>query len=180
MASRAEDLFRVDRREYLVGEQSGGEKSEWVDGVIYSMSGASKLHVQTVTRIMRLLTDQAEGKQCFIGSSDLLVQTENAYYYPDVVVSCDPSEDDRIEHNPCFIIEVLSPTTKRVDRHEKRDAYCAVATMQDYWIVDPESKIIEVWSRGAEGWSASHHTASDLLTVACLDFSLKVVDLVGP
>jgi Uma2 family endonuclease len=146
---------------------------------MYSMAGVSKAHVATVSWLMRLLADAANRQGCFLGASDLLVQTETAYYYPDVVVSCEPSDDDRIEHNPCFIVEVLSPTTKRVDRHEKRMAYCAVPTMQDYWVVDLDSKIVEVWSRGAEGWLASHHTASEVLFVRCLDVNAKVSDIVG-
>ena len=180
MASRAEDLFRVDRLEYLDAEQSAPEKSEWVDGVVYNIAGASKVHNQTVMTLVGLLLGVVRAHGCDISASDLLVQTAKAYYYPDIVVSCEPSDDERIEHNPCFIVEVLSPTTKRTDRHEKRDAYCALGTMQDYWIVDPESKIVEVWARGPEGWSASHRTAGDVLRIQCFDLDLKVVDIVGP
>ena len=127
-----------------------------------------------------LLLAPTRSHACQVSASDLLVQTENVFYYPDVVVSCDPSDDDRIERNPCFIVEVLSPTTARFDRHEKRYAYCAVSTMQDYWIVDPASKVIEVWTRGPEGRTGSHYTAGDPLRVACIDLTLKVVDIVGP
>ncbi len=180
MALRADDLFSVTRQDYLRGEEAAAEKSEWVGGVVYNMAGASKLHVQTVIRLVRLLGESAEHHGCLLGSSDLLIQTESAYYYPDIVVSCDPDDHDRIETRPCFIVEVLSPSTKRVDRHEKRDAYCAVETMQDYWIVDPESKVVEVWTRTPEGWLGSHHTAGQPLRVNCLNLDVRVVDIVGP
>jgi Uma2 family endonuclease len=179
MAARAEDLYRVRREDYLAEEAGASEKSEWVDGVVYAMAGASKQHVMTVTVLMRLLTDRALARDCFIGASDLLVQTESAYYYPDVVVSCEPSDDDRIETKPCFIVEVLSPTTKRVDRMEKRDAYFTIQTMQDYWIVDPQTKVVEAWNRGPEGWSGNHFHAGQPMRVSCLDLEIKVVDIVG-
>lgn len=179
MAARADDLYRVRREDYLAEEAAAAEKSEWVDGVIYAMAGASKQHVMTVTILMRLLTESALSRGCFIGASDLLVQTESVYYYPDVVVSCEPSEDDRIESKPCFIVEVLSPTTKRVDRMEKRDAYFTIPTMQDYWIVDPQTKVVEAWHRSPEGWAGSHFHAGQPLHITCLDLTLKVVDIVG-
>ncbi len=89
----------------------------------------------------RLLFDQADALGCLIGVADLLVATSDAYYFPDVVVSCQPDDDARIEHNPCFVAEVLSPSTKRVDQHEKRHAYCALPSLRDYWIVDPDTKV---------------------------------------
>jgi Uma2 family endonuclease len=176
---RAGDLFQVGRDEYLAAEEHATEKSEWVDGVVYNMAGASKLHVRTVTRLIQLLAASAEQRNCFLGAADLLVRTENAFYYPDLVVSCDPDDDARIETRPCFIVEVLSPSTKRADRHEKRDAYCSLATMYDYWIVDPETKVVEAWTRSPEGWVGSHHSATDRLRVACLDTELSVVAIVG-
>lgn len=179
MAVHAEDLYRVTRQEYLEGELGAAVKSEWVNGVIYNMAGASKAHVALVSRINRLLFDAADELGCLIGGSDLLVETGGALYYPDVVVSCESDEDARIEHNPCFIAEVLSPSTKRVDRHEKRDAYCALESLRDYWIVDPEVKVIEVWTRTAQGWVGEHRAAMDPIRVQCLDLEMHVVDIVG-
>ena len=179
VAINPDDLYRVSREEYLVGELLASARSEWVDGVVYAMAGAAKTHVRAVSRINRLLFDQADERGCLLGSSDLLVETALAFYYPDIVLSCQPSDDPRIEHNPCFIAEVLSPSTGRVDRHEKRDAYCALASLQDYWIVDAETKVIEAWTRGADGWVASHYSAAELVRVQCLDLEFRVADIVG-
>lgn len=179
VARRARDLFYVTREDYLVGERSAATKSEWVDGTVYAMAGASKTHIATVTRIVRLLGAAAEERGCFLGSSDLLVQTPNANYYPDVAVSCDPSDDPYVEDRPCFIVEVLSPTTNRVDRIEKRDAYLALESMRTYWIVDADTKVVEAWVRTPDGWWGSHHTAADPLPIECLDLTLRVVDVVG-
>ena len=179
MARRAADFGYVSREEYLAAERVAPMKSEWVDGVVYAMAGASKRHVAAVTRMMEFLAGTARQKGCLMGASDLLVETANANYYPDVVVSCRPSDDPYVEHHPCFIAEVLSPSTNRIDRAEKRDAYLAMESMQTYWIVDAEHHIVEAWQRADDGWHARHRTASDPLPVACLGVTVHVVDIVG-
>lgn len=179
MATSPGDLYHVTRDDYLAGELQTAVKSEWVNGAVYNMSGATKLHVATVSRVVHLLYPSADGLGCLIGSSDLLVETADAIYYPDVVVSCDPDDDTRIEHNPCFIAEVLSPSTKRVDKHEKRHAYCDLPSLRDYWIVDAEAKVIEVWTRNAAGWFGEHRSADQAIRIQCLDLEIRVVDIVG-
>jgi Uma2 family endonuclease len=180
MARRAADFRYVSRQEYLDGERVAATKSEWVDGVVYAMAGASKRHVGVVSRLMELLAGAGRTKGCLVGSSDLLVETATANYYPDVVVSCHPSDDPYVEHNPRFIAEVLSPSTNRVDKIEKRDAYLALPSLETYWIVDPDANIIEVWERSDSGWTGHHHTAAEAMTVACLGVTVRVVDIVGP
>lgn len=180
VARRAEDLFYVSREDYLAGERVAQIKSEWVDGQVYAMAGASKRHVAAVSRMIELLAGPARALGCFVGASDLLVQTANANYYPDVVASCEPSDDPYVEHRPCFVAEVLSPSTNRIDRTEKRNAYLALDSMRTYWIVDADNKVIEAWVRDGDGWRGSHHTAGEPLEVACLGVALRVVDVVGP
>ncbi len=179
MAIRSEDRYRISREDYLEGEVVAPEKSEWVDGVVYAMAGATRLHGETVTRIGHLLYPGARSLGCSIVTSDLLVETDGAYYYPDVVVSCQPPDDPRIERKPCFIAEVLSPSTRRVDREEKRSAYCELPSLRDYWIVDAERKVIEVWTRTEQGWVGEHRAAGDPIRVQCLELELRVVDIVG-
>ena len=147
MAIRAEDLYKVSRAEFLAGELTAPTKSEWVDGTVFAMAGAAKGHSAAVSRINRVLFDSATELGCLLVSADLLVETASGnLYYPDVVLSCEPSDDARVEHNPCFVAEVLSPSTSRVDRLEKRGAYGATPSVLDYWIVDADTKVIEAWT----------------------------------
>ena len=179
MAKRAEDLWYVTRQQYLDAERVALTKSEWVDGVVFNMAGASKRHVAVVARLMELFAARAREHGCPLGSSDLLVAAENANYYPDVVASCDPSDDPYVEHNPCFIVEVISPSTSRTDRIEKRDAFLALPSMRTFWIVDADARVIEAWERGPSGWNGRHHSADDELSIDCLDTSVHVADVVG-
>ena len=180
MAVNGEDLFRVSRADFLAGELLAPTKSEWVDGVAYGQARAARAHGRAATRIVALLAGTCAERAWLLVGSDLLVETATgALYYPDVVVSCAPSDDDRIEHNPCFIAEVLSPSTSRIDRHEKRAAYCATGSMQDYWIVDVDAKVIEAWTRTDDGWVGGHRMSADLVAVQCLGAEFQVVDVVG-
>ena len=179
MARRVADIGYVSREDYLAAERVAPTKSEWVDGVVYAMAGSSKRHVAAVSRMMEFLAGAARQKGCLIGASDLLVETANANYYPDVVVSCRPSDDPYVEHHPCFIGEVLSPSTNRVDRAEKRDAYLAIESMETYWIVDAEHHIVEAWERSDDRGHGRQRPASDPLPAARLGVTVRVIDIVG-
>ncbi len=65
-------------------------------------------------------------------------------YYPDVMVSCDPgSDDDVVEHAPCLIVEVTSPSTAATDQREKRLAYLQIPSLRSYLIIDQENRRVE-------------------------------------
>jgi Uma2 family endonuclease len=82
VARRIEGFGYVTRGDYLAAERVASTKSEWVDGVVYAMAGASKRHVGTVSRMIGILEPLAREHECFVGSNDLMVQTELANYYP--------------------------------------------------------------------------------------------------
>ncbi len=168
------------RERFLALERDSPTKHEWIGGHVYEREPCSKRHGAIVTRLLGLLVASADKLACLLGANDLMVQTEHANYYPDVVVSCDPSDDPFIEHRPCFIAEVLSPTTSRTDRHEKREEFTSLVTMQTYWIVDPDAGVIEVWQRTPDGWRGSHHRGDDEISVQCLGLTVRVDQITTP
>ena len=74
----------VTPEEYLALERQAETKSEYVDGVIYSMSGASIPHNIIVANIIMSLGPTLRTKGCQIFPSDLKVRQGSRYYYPDV------------------------------------------------------------------------------------------------
>ena len=180
MAMLANDNWYVSRDDFLTSERLAETRHEWVDGVVYNMAGASRRHIDVVGGLIERLRPIARALGCFVGSNDLMVETADACYYPDVIVTCEPSDDDYVERRPCFIVEVLSPSTKRQDRHEKRDAYCALDSMRDYWIVDTDRYMIEVWHRHDDGpWNGRHFSGDEPLPPTCLGPSPTITDIVG-
>ena len=79
-------------------------------------------------------------------SRDVLLATHDVVQ-PDLLFVA-REHADRVEHAnvkgaPDLLVEVLSPTTRRVDERTKRDRYRATG-VAEYWIVDPELETIKV------------------------------------
>ena len=69
VAEHAEDLWYVTRQQHLDAERVAPTKSEWVDGVVFSMAGASKRHVAAVARLVEPFAGSAREKGCLFGCS---------------------------------------------------------------------------------------------------------------
>lgn len=164
VAMPVEHISYISEAEYLDAEERSPVKHEWVGGYVHAMAGATKVHGDCVTNCVIALASAAREHRCRLIAADLLVQTANAVYYPDVVVACDSSDDPRIERRPCLIVEVASPSTAATDRREKLLAYLQLATLVDYWIVDVQRGVVEVHHRGDEGWTSSLAQAGDTVS----------------
>src|SRR5581483_5690988 len=120
----------VTPEEYLERERAAETKSEYYDGVIVAMAGASPEHDRIAVDILRHLGNQLERSPCEPFSSDMRVRvpTCNRYYYPDVSVACGGSQFEALVGvrsllNPKLIVEVLSESTEKNDRTDKYDCY---------------------------------------------------------
>ena len=125
----------VSIADYLEAEKYSPVKYEYVDGHAYAMTGTSKVHNLIVGNLAGVLRNHLRGGPCQVYTSDIQVQTGTRFYYPDVVVACLLSDDPYVETNPLLIIEVLSDLTEWIDREEKRLAYQAMVTLQEYVLV---------------------------------------------
>ena len=130
--------------EYIALERKAHFKSEYFDGHIIAMSGASRQHNLIVTNISGELHVQFKGRGCEVYTNDMRVRPSprDTYVYPDVVVVCgEPEfEDDVFDTllNPILIVEVLSPSTERRDRGEKFTRYKHLAALQEYVLVSQD------------------------------------------
>lgn len=136
--------------DYLEAERHSPVKYEYVDGHVYAMTGTSKVHNLIVGNLADILRNHLRGGPCQIYTSDIKVQAGTRFYYPDVIVACPPSDDPYVETNPLLIIEVLSGSTERIDREEKRLAYQSIATLQEYVLVSQDRREIQVYRRTDE------------------------------
>jgi Uma2 family endonuclease len=149
------DLLPMTVDEYLAFEDASDVKHEYVDGYAYAMSGVHSRHARIVANVSSLLWSAARGGPCRVYSSDLRQRASaTRYYYPDVMSVCVPRADDgRILENPCVVIEVTSPSTRRTDHSEKLDAYRRIPTLRSYLIVELSRREIHRWWREAgEDW----------------------------
>lgn len=142
---------------YLTQERRSTERSEFINGQIYAIAGASRKHNQLVFNLAGLLYAQLRQKPCSAFVADMRVRTRpnEAYFYPDVTVVCgemqfEDEESDTLT-NPTLIIEVLSPSTEGYDRGAKFAHYRRLASLQEYVLVAQERLSIERYVKNEQG-----------------------------
>ena len=126
-----------------------GQRWELIDGYAYLMAPAPTRAHQSATGSLYLqLANFLKGKSCrvFVAPFDVRLNAsanDNTVVQPDLLVVCDKSKLDRkcCVGAPDFVIEILSPSTARLDRTTKFDQYKA-AGVREYWIVDPDTRTV--------------------------------------
>ncbi|MEQ1637829.1 MAG: Uma2 family endonuclease [Methylococcales bacterium] len=163
---------RLSAEDYLAIEAANTYKSEYLEGDIWAMAGASEAHVTIALNLAVLLREQLKGSPCRVYLTDMKVKVEtaNAFFYPDVFVSCEPREQHNslYKQQPVFIAEVLSPSTEAFDRGKKFAYYRQLDSLQHYWLIDSQSMAVDCFTRGSDGdWIL--HTANEPEQVLTLD-----------
>ena len=180
MADSNLKLDYIDEQEYLEGEKLADNRHEYVDGKVYAMAGSSKRHNRIALNLVMALNTKAP---CETYSSDIKVRIaeRNSYYYPDVVVGCEESDnaDDYYLEKPCLIIEVLSPSTEKKDATEKLLAYQDIESLQAYLMVDQQQCHISLIYRQKNGhwWVKTFTELDDMISLSCPEMEIKVTDI---
>jgi len=149
-------LFSPD--EYLAMERQAECKSEYHEGQIFAMTGASRGHNLIVWNIGSELGRQLKSHPCEAYISDMRVKpaTASNYFYPDVSVVCDqPAFEDTYTDtllNPTVLMEVLSPSTEAYDRGAKFSHYRKIPSLKEYWLVAQDKPLIERFVRQSSDW----------------------------
>ena len=154
----------VTPQEYLERERRAETKSEYSDGVITPMSGATKEHIKITVDMQGHLWTQLRGNVCEVYNNDTRTRVlrGDKYYYPDIVIVCGEArfEDNVFDTlmNPTLIVEILSESTEHKDRNEKRDAYETLDSLTNYVLISQTEPRIEHYSRLPDG--AWHYFAA--------------------
>lgn len=140
---------KASAQEYLDQERQAQIKSEYIDGEIVAMTGASRRHNLISLNIAASLHSQLRSRPCEIYMGDMRVAVDQAefYTYPDIVVACEDPQflDAELDTllNPTLIVEVLSPSTASYDRGEKFNRYRQLPSLQEYLIVAQDTSALE-------------------------------------
>jgi Uma2 family endonuclease len=160
-------VSKLTEEQYLAIERAAEFKSEFVDGVMYAMSGGTLRHAGLHGNIFAELRAMLRGTDCKAFNSDLRVRVSaRMYAYPDVSVVCGrPSladEQKDILLNPIAIFEVLSPSTELYDRGVKFQLYRTISSLREYVLVDQDQPRVEQYIRQDETtWTMRDHTNLD-------------------
>lgn len=163
-ALRVEQVY-VTPEEYLAAEELSETKHEFVDGVVYAMAGASRQHIEITGNLLHALRTLLEGKPCRAYGADARVKIwrdrSTYFYYPDGVVDCSGSTEGDFEE-PTVIFEVLSPSTERNDRGDKKTNYQSIPSMRVYVLVDQSKSAVTIFRRGPSDDSWAMEFVGDL------------------
>lgn len=168
--------------EYLRGEQASPIRHEYVAGRVYAMAGAGEAHNRIAGNLFFHLRAAARGTPCAVFISDMKVRVaaHDAFYYPDVLLTCEPSDREALSKAaPCLIAEVLSPSTEVIDRREKLLAYRALESLDHYLLLSQDRRLVEVYRRDAKGGWRYDVMEEGELAFACggIDIRFGVADL---
>ena len=149
--SKAEFSFES----FLEWENNEPDKFEYLRGEVFAMTGVSTEHSICAGNLFAALHGHLRGRACQLHMADMKVRTEatNGCFYPDIFVTCDPrdlSKDARcVKKHPTLIVEVISSSNEAYDRGEKFTCYRSLDTLQEYVLISPRLRTVEVFRRDA-------------------------------
>ena len=177
------DYLYISPQDYLEGERISSIKHEYRQGQVWAMAGGTQVHNIVTGNIFARLRSHLRGSSCraFVENMKVRMETTDAYYYPDVVVTCDDRDRhpdrDFIRH-PSLIVEVLSPTTEAFDRGAKFADYRTIETLQEYVLVSCDRRYIECYRRKkGDLWELERYETETAIVFASVNLSVDMTEI---
>ena len=175
----------ISPQEYLRRERLAEYKSEYLNGEIFAMTGASRQHNRITINISSSLNLQLKGRPCETYAVDMRVKVRASglYTYPDVAVACgepqfEDSEFDTLL-NPTLLVEVLSPSTERYDRIAKTSYYRTIDSLAEHLLVAQDEIRLEQYVKSPNGqWLLAEYRDLDgVVELTSIGCELKLSDV---
>jgi len=168
--------------DYLVWESEQADRHEYLDGEVFAMAGAEDRHVTVAGNLYIALRQHLSGSSCRTYMSDmrLHVAAANSYFYPDVLVTCSAVDlaSTMVKTEPKLLIEVLSPSTAAYDRGLKFSHYRSLASLEEYVLIDLDTRTSDVYRKGADGlWVLHPFARGETVTLNSVALSLSAEQL---
>lgn len=141
--------------EYLALEAQSDIRHEYLDGQAYAMAGGTDAHTTIALNLASELRSHLRGTGCRVFMSDMKVQINQGakFFYPDVMVTCDPGDRDQrlYKSAPCLIVEVLSDSTEAFDRGRKFATYRHLNSLREYVLISAQQPQVDIFWRSEAG-----------------------------
>ncbi|ACM33976.1 Uma2 family endonuclease [[Acidovorax] ebreus] len=185
MTTPTEPQEQTSIQDYLDGEQATETKHEYLGGQVVAMGGASDKHGLIAGSLHAMLLPAARRKGCQLFMADMKVRVDHDgdsdFYYPDLLLSCQPDDKEPpyYRSQPCLLVEVLSPSTERIDTREKLLAYRLLPSLREYLLLRQDRVHADLYQLGDEGrWQHLVLTRPDeVLALRCLDVAVSLRDV---
>lgn len=176
---QAKPGFSID--DYMDWESGQIERHEYLNGEVICITGARDTHNTIAGNIFATLREKLRRSPCraFIADMKLRVDTADAVFYPDVLVTCAPRdktpESATAKRHPSLIVEVLSDSTAAYDRGLKFEHYRSIDTLQEYLLVEQDRRHVDLSRRGETGrWALESLNETGEIDLLSLDLTLEI------
>lgn len=172
MTATAKKTYTVE--EYLELEKRAEVRHEYEDGALIAMAGEKRRHNRIGLNIVAALREIVLGQSCEIVFETVKLRSRDTRYrYPDVMVSCAPGDDEYVLENPCFVAEVLSPSTELTDTTKKLDEYTKISSLTRYAIISQDEPLVVVYKRVDDRFEVETLTDGGF-AIPCLETNLML------
>jgi Uma2 family endonuclease len=168
--------------DYLAWEAGQLDRHEFLDGEVFAMAGAEDRHVTVSMNVAFALRQHLSGSPCRTYMSDmrLHIAAANSYFYPDVLVTCSALDlaSALVKTEPKLIVEVLSPSTAAYDRGLKFSHYRRLASLEEYVLIDLDTRSTDCYRKGADGlWVLHPFARGEAVSLASVALELSAEQL---
>jgi Uma2 family endonuclease len=151
----------MNANEYLAWAQEHPGRYELRDGEVVTRSpeGAGHATIKYAVQTALLAGIRVRGLPCHMLPDGMTVRVDEiTAYEPDALVYCGTklSASDIEVPAPIIVVEVLSPSTRRIDASAKLAGYFRVPSVTHYLIVDPNKPLVLHHARGGEDTILTH------------------------
>jgi Uma2 family endonuclease len=171
---------RMTVEEYFEIEKRSEIRHEYYNGEIYAMAGTTLNHNRIVGRMRSLLSSRFLPHGCDVFSENVKVRVSDNYYpYPDIIVTCAPSDisGTYVVKHPSILVEVLSKTSATCDRVFKLRQYKSISSLRYYLLVSQNEYNVELYSRldGKDLWTyQTFNNVNDVIQLEGFNFDIAL------
>ncbi|MBC7608555.1 MAG: Uma2 family endonuclease [Polaromonas sp.] len=168
--------------DYLLWEADQTERHDFIDGEVFAMAGAEDRHVTVAMNLAFALRQHLSGspRRTYMSDMRLNVGSLGSYFYPDIMVTCSANDQANalVKSEPKLIVEVLSPSTAAYDRGLKFSHYRSLPSLQEYVLIDLDTRATDCYSLGADGlWVLHPFAINETVKLASVALEITATQL---
>ncbi|NEO87679.1 MAG: Uma2 family endonuclease [Spirulina sp. SIO3F2] len=172
----------LNPEDYLELEAESSIKHEYINGRVFAMAGSTDTHNVIIGNLFVEIRSHLRGSGCQTYFTDIKARLEerNRYYYPDLLVTCDPRDQETSTYKRFskLIIEVLSDSTEAFDRGDKFLDYQTLPSLEEYVLVNTKQQRVEIFRRAERGlWLLQSYYPPEPIELQSLDLRVEFAEL---
>ena len=159
-----------------------GQRAELIDGQMYMMAPPTRIHQQLITELVSAIHQHIKNHNggCQVYPAPFAVflnEDDRNYVEPDISVICDRSNltDKGCNGAPDWVIEIVSPSTERIDYGIKLFKYRS-SGVREYWIINPITKTVNVFDFEHDEKTRQCSFEQDIPSCIYEDFVIRISD----